>query len=205
MKKPAIHHATAARAKKLGIVLEQVDHDLFSATKDGAQLAEGTDPKAVLAKAEATLPKPEKPVKTPKAPKAKKAKGKKRRKASEDGEDEDGDEEGGEPKSVIAAKYKKRYQPNKDTCGDRLVAPVFEYTHPDGEDLDPKLLVKLGKDNGVDVMDRWGHIQRRGGGWNTGMARMNLVNVLRGKLRRGEDVVIGSKTIKGDKVEKAAK
>lgn len=193
-----IHHATAKRATKLGIKLTEPDHGYFVAEMDGKQLAEGTKANDVLAQAEAAaFPKADKPVK---AVKAKTAKPKKR-KAKKSGDDEDEDGEEG-TKSVISAKYKTKYKPNKDTCGDQLIQPVFDFLHPDGEDVDVKRLVKLGKDNGTDVMERWGHLKTKHGAFNVGMARMNLVNVFRGKLRRGEDVVIGEKTLKGKKVEK---
>lgn len=188
-----IHHATLKRAAKFAIVLAEPEHGYFTATHGGKQIAEGSDAKKVLADAEAIVaPKPEKKAKVAKP----KSKAKKSRKSSE--EDEDGDEEGS-TKSVIAPKYKAKYKPNKDTCGDDFVQTLFTYLHPDGEDVDQKLLVKLGKDNGVDVMDLWGHLKTKHGAFNVGMARMNLANVLRGKLRRGEDVVVGTKTLKGKK------
>lgn len=200
-----IHHATLKRADKVGVTL--IEHEgqtiAYKAGDNSKELASGKDSKKVLAEAEAMLnPKPAAPTKKNGEKRKQPGKKKAKKKAKKRGNSEDGDEESDEgegSKSVIKAKYKAKYRPNKDTCGDPLVKPVFDYTHPDGEDVDLKRLVKLGKDNGVDALDRWGHLKTKSGAQNVGMIRMNLVNVLRGKLRQGTDVTIGDKTVKGTK------
>lgn len=188
-----IHHATTKKANKAGLVIQEVDHGFFVVTQDGKQLAEGTKANDVLAAALAKIA-PEPKAKKAKAPKAKKAK--KKAKRQSDGEDDEEGEEEAESKSVITAKYKKKYRPNKDTCGDALVSTLREFLHPDGEDTDSGRFYALAKVNGIDGHS-WDHLKSRTGAWNVGMARMNLGNKLRGMVNRGQDVKIGSVTIKG--------
>lgn len=190
----AIHHATLKRAAKVGIVIEQPEHGYYTASKDGKLLADGGDAKAVLAEAEKiAFPKAEKPSRAPKAKKPGKKKAKKRADDEDDGEET---EEGEESKSVIKAKYKAKYKPHKDTCGDKLRKAMNEYLRPEGEEIDPKRFYALAKENGIDG-HRWDHLQRRGGGWNVGMASMGLRNVIDGMVRRKESVTIGGKPFTG--------
>lgn len=87
-----------------------------------------------------------------------------------------------ENRSIVPAKYKARYG-KAGTVGDELADALTAYCH--GEDgISPMKIVEIGKQNGIDVLDRWG--QR-----NLGQQRMNLGNVLRGRLKRGEYVRVG--------------
>lgn len=183
----SIHHAVTKRAAKFGVKLQEPQHGYWVATVNGKDFESSKSATDALEQAIATLPKPEKAARKPKAKKPAKRKA---RSSNGDEEGDSEDEEGG--KSVIAPKYKKKYRPNKDSCGDKIRDAVWEFLHPDGEDVDVVKLNKLGKDNGIDVMDRWG-------AKNVGMRVMNTTNVLRGMLRRGLDVKIGGTTIAGSK------
>ena len=88
-------------------------------------------------------------------------------------------------KSKVPTKYRKRYANYNGTCGDQLSAILAEAKKADLS------VVEIGEANGVDVLGRWG-------GRNVGMQRMNLSNVLRGMVRRGEAVTIGDTVIPGD-------
>lgn len=111
----------------------------------------------------------------------------------ENGDDED------ENRSVVKAKYKARYKPHHDRCGDDMAKAFSAYiTHQTtvlrknkkgvenevvAARVDEVKLVEVCEANDVDL-SRWA-------GKNMGMVRMNVGNVLRGKLRRGGTVVIG--------------
>lgn len=86
-------------------------------------------------------------------------------------------------KSVVPTKYRKKYG-TAATCGDQLAAAMAK-AKADG--LSPEA---IGAQNHVDVTKRWGER-------NLGMRRMNLGNVLRGKVRNGEAVTIGEVVIPG--------
>lgn len=96
--------------------------------------------------------------------------------------------------SIVPLKYKERY--GKDgNCGDELAAALNAAINV-GEKGTASLdaLVEVGNQNGVDVMKKWGER-------NIGQKRMNLGNVLRGKLKRGEQVVVGDQTFGAAPVE----
>lgn len=78
-------------------------------------------------------------------------------------------------RSVVPDSYKTRYrqETGEDNCGDD-VAEVLK-----GHDV-----YEVMGQNGI-PLDRWA-------GRNPGMVRMNLGNVLRGRIKRGEYVVVGS-------------
>lgn len=106
--------------------------------------------------------------------------------------------------NIIGDDYRKKYgkaQTIGDTVSDALRKAVTGTTKSgkDGkgtkEFVDPKLLKSVGKANGVDTA-RWDHL-------NVGQQRMNLGNVLRAMVKRGEHVEIGLKVWKGN--AKAAK
>lgn len=83
--------------------------------------------------------------------------------------------------SVVPAGYRAKYGKNQH-CGDELADVLAEQTRgANGCDLEALALVQ--KQNGIDT-SRWSHL-------NPGQQRMNTSNVLRGKLRRGEHVVVG--------------
>ena len=80
------------------------------------------------------------------------------------------------------------------TCGDdvaevmsRVCRKINSETNTDYIDIDE--LKAVAKANGIDWL-RWAHL-------NIGQFRMNLGNVLRGKVRKGEPVVIGNPKTEG--------
>lgn len=81
---------------------------------------------------------------------------------------------------IITAKYRDRYG-RAGNCGDD-VAAAFKEAMADGVSLD-------------DVMAANGITSGRWAGLSAGQRRMNLSNVIRGKRRRGETVVIGNTTL----------
>lgn len=80
--------------------------------------------------------------------------------------------------SIVPLAAKARYAAHGGTCGDEL-AEAFAA-------VDPALWAQVATQNGVDF-GRWSHL-------NPGQQRMNLGNVLRGKLRRGEQVRVLDET-----------
>lgn len=82
--------------------------------------------------------------------------------------------------SLIPSHYKEKYGATQ-TCGDEL-ASVFAESVTGKNGLDLEALAKVQRDNGIDP-SRWSSL-------NPGQQRMNTGNVLRGKIRRGEHVVI---------------
>lgn len=93
-------------------------------------------------------------------------------------------------KSIIPDAYRKQYKKDKSKktesgsvvvhCGDGLAVRMAG--------LDNDAIAKVGRENKVD-MAKWAKL-------NPGQIRMNLGNVLRGKIRRNEDVTIQGKSIK---------
>ena len=80
--------------------------------------------------------------------------------------------------SIVPLAKKAQYQANGGSCGDEMAAAFAA--------CDPSEWSLVAKANGVDF-GRWSHL-------NNGQQRMNLGNVLRGKLRRGETVTVGEET-----------
>ncbi len=72
--------------------------------------------------------------------------------------------------SLVPDSYKERYGPSQN-CGDEFA-----------ELMAGNEVKEIAADNGIDL--------RRWKGKNPGMVRMNLGNVLRGRVKRGEYVVI---------------
>lgn len=116
----------------------------------------------------------------------------------EDGADEDGDgEEGGEDAeldatdedeepeggNIVPIKYRLRYG-SEQHCGDQMAQVLKQaVTAQDAEGKDfcsEPVLIQIADQNGVDYT-KWAHL-------NIGQRRMNLGNVLRGKLNRGQEV-----------------
>lgn len=198
-----IHHATAAKARKFKVELTIEDNEVIATAKDGTVLATGLQANKVLEEAITKLTGHPAKKKAVKAATPKKARASK----DEDGEeDEEGDEEEGdeeeaveelEPeddseadqgKSLVKSKYKKLYKPHKDKCGDdlseRLNAHVSVKTE-DGLRIDLKKLRKFAEANDCWV-PAYASLKSRTGGWNAGMARMNVANRLRGKIRQAK-------------------
>ena len=84
--------------------------------------------------------------------------------------------------SVVPDSYKIRYGSDQN-CGDDI-ADLLK-----GEDVHG-----VAAANGIDAEAKWGEGRRITGKspLNPGMVRMNLGNVLRGRVKRGEYVVVGS-------------
>ena len=89
--------------------------------------------------------------------------------------------------SVIKREYPE------GNCGDRLADVLGKFLKGEDGKIDPKKLAQVAKDNNVDM----GPFAER----NLGMQRMNLGNILRGKNRNGEKIVVGSTTVAGQKAK----
>lgn len=77
--------------------------------------------------------------------------------------------------NVVDPKFKQKYAKNGGNCGD----PVSKaFLSVEG----PEKLRAIAEANGIDF-DKWSHC-------NPGAQRMNLSNVLRGRIRRGESAII---------------
>jgi hypothetical protein len=87
-------------------------------------------------------------------------------------------------RSVVPTRWVKAYAKStlKGTCDDALAHQLDALTKTDGK-ADLAKIRALGAINGIDVDSKWG--QR-----NAGMQRMNLGNVLRGRAKRGEEVIL---------------
>lgn len=194
-----IHHNTLKSAAKLGIELT-VDVDTVVARDTLFNIDQefsGMNAKELVARVLAARPQPE-----PKAKKA--AKVAVREDADEDadegegedadeadeGEDADADADEGEDTrtgSVVKAAYKAAYMPNDSTCGDDFAMAFIDHCRDADGGLDYQALIDIGHQNGVEVSERWGHL-------NPGMQRMNLSNVLRGMWRGGTAIKIATQT-----------
>jgi serine/threonine protein kinase len=82
--------------------------------------------------------------------------------------------------NVVPKEWQEKVAENGGNNGDGLAWALEKYLN--GKDLVPAL-EKLGKLNGIDVKAQWGEL-------NPGMQRMDLGNVLRGMIRRGERVEV---------------
>jgi hypothetical protein len=114
---------------------------------------------------------------------------------ADEGEGEDEDEDEAKRRaSVVKQRYKERYRAQGDEtcCGDDLSQIMREATtmrNDKGKDVcDPEMVELIGRDNGINVQERWGHL-------NVGMQRMNLGNVLRKKARDGEVIKIDQRKL----------
>lgn len=86
--------------------------------------------------------------------------------------------------NIVPAKYKARYAEHGGSSGDEIANLLGTECQGEKGKIDTAKLVAVGAANGIDVNTRWGHL-------NVGQQRMNLGNVLRGRRKRGEKVVIG--------------
>ena len=169
----AIHHATAKKAAAHGIGLTIRDDGKITATGDGAVLATGTDAKDVLTAAIEAMDNGA-------ADEADDddAAAELEAEAEAEGEpQEDGDEDEKVDRSVVKNRYKQRYRPFKDRCGDEISKLISSHVWDEDEDrIDPVKLQKFAKAN--DVWDaKYANL-------NVGMQRMNIANKLRGRIRR---------------------
>ena len=87
--------------------------------------------------------------------------------------------------SIIPQHYRERYGADQN-CGDKMATLLTEEVTDEGK-VNATLARNVAVANGVeDRFDVW--LTK---GLNPGQLRMNLGNVLRGKLRRGELVTVG--------------
>lgn len=194
-----IHHNTLKKAAKYGLEFKwDNDGKAWYLERQGHVFGIATDPKDALDLAILTLNDeqqviPMKP-KRARAEAAKKAKAARRkaRKPAGDDMDEDGDE-GTELRSVIKAKYRVKYQPHKMTCGDELAQKVRAkfMTVKDPDTGKPRLdfdrFVDFAKRNECWV-EGYRSLRNRDGSRNNGMIRMNVLNRLRARVGKGEEI-----------------
>lgn len=95
------------------------------------------------------------------------------------------DEEEKVSRSIVPAKYRQRYRPHDDRCGDELAERISDaICSPDEKGrmrVDEAKLAKLAEANGLDA-SKWAHL-------NPGHQRMCLGNRLRAKARKGVEIV----------------
>lgn len=91
--------------------------------------------------------------------------------------------------NIVAKDFKRKYAANGGNCGDG-VASAFGSTEATSENNEKMRNVAIAND--IDY-SRWDHC-------NFGQRRMNLSNVLRGKIKRGEYVIICN-SITGENTE----
>lgn len=181
-----IHHATTKKAAKLGIALAVNGDDTFTASTDEITFTHSDAKVAVdeIAKAMAYFEE------NGEYPETVTVIG------EDDAGETEGDDEEAKSGSVVKPKYKAIYRPKNDSTGDKLADRMLEAVHDDEGKVDLEKLRAVGRENGVDVLARWGHLKDRHGNMNIGMVRMNLGNVLRQKIRQGEKVTIDGRTIR---------
>jgi len=193
-----IHHNTAKRAARANIQLV-VDGDMVNAIHAGQTLARCPDPKDALDLALRELNGGAAPKRIRKPSKSKASRPSHDDDAGDEGDegepldddidadDEEGDDEGkGEGKSVVKQKYRTKYRPHKHTCGDditRRIAKEF-MTKADPDNKKPKFdwarFVRFAKEN-----DLWVGAYAS---LNHGLARMNVANRLRAKIRKEVEI-----------------
>lgn len=114
--------------------------------------------------------------------------------------DEDGEDEEAEGGSIVPEKYRRKYGASQ-RCGDDVAEVLSAYVtleratkkNPDGG-LDKAKLRGVAELNGIgDKLAVW-----EDKGLNGGLLRMNTSNVLRGMVRRGERVEIGTEVWEAD-------
>lgn len=157
-----IHHATQKLADKHGIVIEPVDGE-FRALFDGHFVLAGSAKDAVAEMVEAIENETVEDLDL----------------LDDEAAEEEVDETE-ESRSVITPKYRAIYKPHDDTNGDDLNSELREYLRTETEDgderIDRDLLERFGRANGCWV-DTYASL-------NPGMARMNVGNRLRAKMRK---------------------
>lgn len=176
-----IHHAVVKKAAKHNVTLAQVEGGFEASHADLPQTQLGTTPAEALAAALKALgySKPKK-VKQPSAPKVagkkpKKAKTKKD-KAAKAGLVSN--------KSVVKKSYKDFYKTKGSGQGN---GDNLDIAMRDALEADDNALSKIARENNVQF--NWGAL-------NKGLQRMNLTNVLRGRIDRNEPVKVMGKTIR---------
>jgi hypothetical protein len=199
-----VHHTQNKLAATLNLTVDPSGATYVLRNGDGAVVAEGTDLKGMLGTLAKGAPKAPKSPKAPKAAQPKKARkaAKAKRKAAKSSDEDGDDEDDPEPASVVKSKYKARYAKSelKATNDDAFAVAFHAATFNEDGELDMQLVRAVARANGVSLV-KYGTSSR---GWQ-GRQRMTLGNILRGMVRHGTDVTIGSKSFKGAKVEPKAR
>jgi hypothetical protein len=187
-----IHHNTAKRAAAHQVVLTMVD-GLCVASQGDVVLASHADPKIALDRAldggddsaeQAEVEVEQAEAEVEQVEQAEQAEVEVEVEV-EQAEHQPGDEYIGKSASVVRNSYKLKYQPHGATCGDDLAYRLREDLKTigdDGEeriDLERLLAFAIANDCWVSTYARL----------NPGMQRMNVVNRLRAKVRKGHEVV----------------
>lgn len=122
---------------------------------------------------------------------------------TEGGDEANEDEEERDSGSIVPEKYRILYG-TAQNCGDEMALELTAYVtlpratkkNPDGG-LDRAKLRGVAEANGIgDMLAGW-----EDRGLNGGLLRMNTSNVLRGMIRRGEEVRVGDKVWQARDVE----
>jgi len=202
-----IHHATAKKAKKHGIELSVIENEVV-ASRYGVSLISAPSADRALAaalkKIEGQSDLRDQEVAEELASGQHDGSGMKgaRRKAKkawskpvveetddegETGEDGDEGEPEDESRSVVKRKYRTRYRPTRNTCGDDLANLISDHVSVGkGKDrkVDEAALTRFAKANGC-----W---DPNYANLNVGMRRMNIANRLRRKVRKENHEVVWS-------------
>jgi len=101
---------------------------------------------------------------------------------------EEEEEEAAEPRSVVKGKYKAKYKPTKQTCGDDLALRLKAHVEREDEEtgemkVSLDALRTFAEANGCWKRE-YALLRNANGSWNAGMARMNVANRLRAKVRK---------------------
>lgn len=197
------HGITLATNTDLGVTIASINgHDFSGATpKDALDAAMASLRNADVAsmapppdddnpEAPQPIPPEEPKKKKPRVKKAKKGTAPKKKKRVRTREEDEEEAEEGSAEEVVRRRYRMRYAETDNHCNDAMAVAFYGECRVEGEvSLDK--LKEIAAANAVDL-GRWR-------GRNIGMIRMNLGNVLRGKLRHGEQVKIGKQTFKPEK------
>ena len=87
------------------------------------------------------------------------------------------------PKSIVPKVFKDRYKKQGGNCGDELADAMNSTVKGEKGKIDGTKLAAVMAQNGVEK-GRWSNL-------NVGQRRMNLGNVLRARIKRGEAVTVG--------------
>jgi hypothetical protein len=194
-----IHHTQRKFAEAHGLGISVTESGAFVVTiKATGEEHIGEDLKALLATCATETKKAIKPAKAKAAPKAKKPAKAKAAPASEDGDEEE--VTGPSNSGVMGYSYYKQYRANGGSCGDGLAESMAGFcqmadTGKTGKAnrtvTDLERVLEVANENGIDAKAKWGHL-------NNGMVRMNLSNVLRARLAKGEKVTVNGKRVRAD-------
>lgn len=100
------------------------------------------------------------------------------------------------PKSIVPKRYKKKYAAHGGSCGDEMAGALKSAVAGEKGKTDVKALESVMAQNGL-PKNSWS-------GLNIGQRRMNLGNVLRSRIKRGEEVTVGTEVWNEGGTEEAA-